>query len=471
MSVSHRIWLWAALAAWCAPPAGAQVYMDPPLSIAIAQVPARPSTSPSASAPTAVARVRRLDFPAKFTVGVKTPGTPRGVWRATRLIAREEALEHLRNVRAIPGVRVFYIDEMLPFAIVEVQHQQALDALSAKPYIDYVESDAGDIRPQQVGCSQPEPTWSPATTPEGDIIPRAFPLNGITAAWRRHAFGQGVTVGVVDTGLARDQLEMRPEQFMDPRASGRVITYMGCSSQACLDAMGPLAFDLCGHGTRIAGAIGAPRNGSNIVGVAPRSSLQVAKAGDGVWCDNLVCVIEHLLGIRRVREGGARVIEMAFGGVTYSAPLADEISFQFHRTDMPEVLFVGAAGTSVCLDGEPVIFPARMPEVLAVTGVNPDGTKEESACTGPQVRLAVTLVDYETTGLGANQVITLGGTSGASALASGVAALMWSRQPRLSRDELIRRLTTRTRPSQINVPVMRADKAVGGVSTAHLVGW
>lgn len=454
----------------------AQDPVDPPLTIAIDKVPPRPAARVAGGSPRAALTLSSgasgaQATPAKFNVGVKNPGAPRGVWQATRLIARSDVLRHVETIRAIPGVRVLYVDAVLPFAAVEVAHSQALTDLSAQPFLDYLDPARGDLQPQGVGCDEALPDWQPVTLADGDVVPRIFPLNGVTAAWRKHAFGQGVVIGVVDTGLARDQQELGPAEFRLPLSSGRSVAYMGCTDQPCLDAMAASAFDQCNHGTRIAGAIAAPRNGKSVVGVAYKSGLQVAKAGDGVWCDDLFCAIDHLLAIRRVRDAGARIIQMAFGGATDSPPLADEISFQFHRTDKPEVLFIAAAGTKVCVPGEPVIFPARMPEVLAVTAVNLDGTLEPNSCTGPEVRLAVKLLDYETTGMTTGKIITLGATSGASAIAAGSAALMWSRQPRLSRAELVRRLTTRAGSSQINVPVLRADKAVGGVSTAHIVGW
>lgn len=402
-------------------------------------------------------------------VGLRRPDRERGVWEAKRLITQEEFQVALQELLAIPGVAALHVDTVLPMVAVTIADRSACEVVRALPNLDYLEPGDLDLVPQDIGCgSGLTPNWTFARTPLGDIIPRMYPLNGIPGAWNRGADGQGVTVGMVDTGISRAQTELSPEAFS---SAGRSVTYHGCATQGCLDLLASNQFDECDHGTRLASVIGAPANGASIVGVAFGSNLVAEKAGNSVWSDDNASAYAHLMAIRTVRQEGARVIEMAFGGFTYSNSLADEIRFEYFRTDLPEVLFVGAAGTGVCPIGgaQTVVFPAVLPEVLAVTGVNPDGTREPSACAGKEVRLAAVLQDSESVGLSAGSITTVGGTSAASAVVAASAALVWSRYPSLSRSALIERMISKSRMSQIGVPVLDAFRATGGTTTGTIV--
>jgi subtilisin family serine protease len=331
---------------------------------------------------------------------------------------------------------------------VKLADRSAFDAVRKLPYLDYIEPGNPDLQPQQsggIGCAVRIPGWPPLYDVDGDILPRNFPLNGVDLAWKRGAQGQGITVGVVDTGIARSQTEFRPDIFVSGQSSDpkRAIRYQGCPDQVCIDSLPPEWFDECSHGTSIAGAIAAPRNGTNTVGVAFRSSLHAFKVANGVVFGDEAGALDHSNGIRAVRASGAQIIEMAFGSAMDFQSLADEIRFEFYRTDMKEVLFIGAAGTDVCPPWAPVAFPARMPEVIAVTGVNEDGSLADRSCFGPEVRLATVQQDFETPGMSPGSVIMLGGTSGASAIAAGIAALVWSKYPDMNRDAVIDRMTSR----------------------------
>jgi subtilisin family serine protease len=97
-------------------------------------------------------------------------------------------------------------------------------------------------------------------------------------AWRK-ATGDGVTVGVIDTGidashpdLARNFSRSLSRNFtMDiPSIDGP------CEFATCID---PADVDHGGHGTHVAGTIGAARNGLGIGGVAPDATLVNVRAG------------------------------------------------------------------------------------------------------------------------------------------------------------------------------------------------
>lgn len=449
-------------------------YIDPPLNIRAEAVPARQlGKNTFAGLPIDALWAKILASDANAVIGIKAPGARRGVWKATRLISRADVESYVSRIEAMAGIdSITYRDPIMPFIVVRLTSRAALEAIRHLPYVDYVEPGNFELQPL-FGCGRNAVSWNITIDTSGDIVPRAFPLNGIDRAWKRNVSGQGINIGVVDTGLYRDQQEFWPNRFSSVVSGERSIRYGNCTTQQCLDALPPSAFDECNHGTRIAGAIAAPRDGANIVGVAFRANLHAVKAANSVWTDPFI--FNHLLGIRSVRNAGARIIEMAFGGVFTSFALWDEIAFQHYRTDRPEVLFVGAAGTGTTVLGisvaPPVVFPARLPEVLAVTGVNSDGSLAEGVSIGPEVDLAAVLVDFETTGETLGSVITLGGSSGASALVSGIAALVWSQNPAMTREHLINRLQgTAKRSGPLGIGIVDAYAATGGIRSARIIG-
>jgi subtilisin family serine protease len=445
-------------------------YIDPPLSIPVDQVPPRETGQGYYGGLTADELWYHVQGSGnQAIVGLKAPGTTRGVWEATRLVARRQVDSTVAELAATPGVVLTFVDPLLPYAVITLNDRAAFDTVRQRPDIDYLDPRAIDMQPQQFGCTDYFPTWAPELDVLGDVLPRTFRPNGIDGAWRRGADGSGVTVGVVDTGLFRDQPEFQLPTFATGASTGRTLTYEDCDTQECLNALPAWAFATCNHGPRITGTIAAPRNGSSTVGVAYRSNLRAVKVGDSVWVEGIDSFI-HGFGIMRVHSAGAQVIEMAFGGTFYSDFLADVIRFEYHRNDLPPALFVGAAGTTLCPFWSPVAFPARLPEVLAVTGVNADGSLADGVCTGPEVDLAAVLQDFEVPGSTPGSLITLGGSSGASALVSGIAALVWSKYPWLSRDELKDRLVSTAwwSPYLSNTPVVNAYLATGGIRAAQI---
>lgn len=413
-------------------------------------------------------------------IGIKKPGSARGVWKSTRLISQADVESYIRQIMIIAGVSsIVYRDSILPFIVAKLENQTALAAILSLPFIDYVEPGSLEIQPMGIGCAIETASWISILDTSGDIIPRVFPYNSIDRAWKRNVSGKGINIGVVDTGLFRNQKEFWPDRFSSSTDYVRSVRYNFCTTKQCLDQLPDSVFDNCGHGTRIAGAITAPKNGTNIVGVAFGANLHAVKVADGVWSDDPITDLNHILGIRAVRDAGARIIQMAFGGTFTSNAMLDTIMIEYYRTDRPEVLFIAAAGTQICPLWAPVAFPARMSEVLAVTGVNRDGEEilgkgiftEGRNCFGPQVDLAAVLEDFETTGENIDSVITLGGSSGASALVSGIAALVWSQNPSMTRSQVIDRLQkTAWKSPALGVNVVNAYAATGGILTASIVG-
>jgi len=206
--------------------------------------------------------------------------------------------------------------------------------------------------------------------------------------------------------------------------------------------------DGCGYGTSMAGVVAGPRGvDGNAVGIAYNCDLVTCRAATDVFLDEpreLKGVVDAYTNAANRRD--VRIISMSMGRITSSGYLTDAIRYAHAKGK----LIFSAAGTSFgWTSGWPgVIFPASLSEVQAVTGVK--NTLFLDACKvchkGPEVDFVVTM-EHQADGMyplsladAGDWPSTVGGSSVATASMAGMAALVWSRYPRLTRDQLVSRL-------------------------------
>jgi subtilisin family serine protease len=184
-----------------------------------------------------------------------------------------------------------------------------------------------------------------------------------------------------------------------------------------------------GHGTHIAGIIGARGDGMN--GVAPNVSLMVLKYFDpkSSGANNLKNTVQAIKYAVRMK---ARVINYSGGGVEYSA----EEFAAVKEAEQAGVLFVAAAGNEKSNSDEKGkhYYPADygLANIISVTAVNKDQNVLASSNYGVRtVDLAAPGENiYSTLPNGAYGLMT--GTSQATAFVTGVAALVMAHQRDLS---------------------------------------
>ncbi|TGD80473.1 S8 family peptidase [Hymenobacter wooponensis] len=273
--------------------------------------------------------------------------------------------------------------------------------------------------------------------------------HGIRAGWSQST-GQGIKVLIIDTGSS-DAQENLGAAFNQGQSSGRTIERLVTLPRNSIfgipygDAETPN--DECGHGTSMAGACAAPRGTDGAsVGVAYNASLITVRAAEDVFLD----ASREVQGVSNAyilagNRPDVRIISMSMGRLTSSSQLTDAIRYAYGKGK----LILCAAGTSFNWSAgwAGVIFPASLPEAVAVTGMKDDlRTRCDECHVGSDVEFTVVMqrttndLRALTLAMTGDAPSTVGGSSVATSSMAGMAALVWSRYPADTRAQLMNRL-------------------------------
>lgn len=232
--------------------------------------------------------------------------------------------------------------------------------------------------------------------------------------------GAGVKIAVLDTGIDYTHEDLAGNykggynfvEYPDPNDPDKTITY-------------PLnTFDDSGngHGTHVAGIIGARQNGIGAVGVAPEADLYAVKVLDGARHGLDSWVIK---GIEWAVSNGMQIINMSLEG-GYNPAVEEACNAAYAGG----ALLVAAAGNTY---GGPIDYPAGYASVIAVTGTDPkdinawfspDDPKVELAAPGVNIMSTVPSSVFSTIGISGYDILS--GTSQAAPHVAGTAALILS---------------------------------------------
>lgn len=391
--------------------------------------------------------------------GLKDPAQNRGVWRKRVLISTPEREQAIRAVRGMRGVQVLSVDTLLTRAKIKIQDLQALSTLRRLGFKDYLEPNGGGITylSESSGCAYN--TFGGDLTQRtfaGDYLPPNYshPEADIDVAWNR-ARGDGVVLGLTDTGISADQYHATTG-FATSHSAGRWYSYHGVQARPWYETN-------CSHGNRMASSMAAPMNGSSTVGVAWRANLVSAHQSGGTFT---VDADDAAAGIRIAAAANAdvapnrRIVTMAFQADNWFSMVSDEIRY-WHANGR---LFIGASGT---VDYAGVAFPADMQEVMAVSAVGSYYEELDKLNYGDDVEVSF-FVNQLAHGKQTDELTRLGGSSGATAVISGIAALVWSHYPSESNEQIRDRLRRAGHqyPNHDRVRgygVVDAMRAVGGL--------
>jgi thermitase len=299
------------------------------------------------------------------------------------------------------------------------KESQLIESLSRNPAVEYAEPD------QLVTAAVDEP--------DPDYFPRQYALhnegqsftstkNALTVAAGKPdadvdaveawdvTTGDGIKVAVLDTGVATDNEDI----------AANVVLHANFSTAATGE-------DNYGHGTHVAGIIAAIKDTEGVSGVCPDCSILDGKVlnDDGSGSTSAIAN-----GINWAVANGAKVINMSLGQRVSSRALEAAVNNAWNKG----VVIVAAAGNA---GTQAPIYPGAYPNVIAVAATDNNDAKASFSTYGKWVDVAAPGVNIYSTfpkhpfALGTQNGREMGydiisGTSMASPVVAGVAALVWS---------------------------------------------
>ena len=308
-------------------------------------------------------------------------------------------------------------------------------------------------------------------SPNDRAFATQWQLNGDRAMGARSAWGVStggdVIVAVLDTGAQLDHPDLAANLWtnvdevagngIDDDANGFVDDVHG------YDFAGKDGepSDANGHGTAIAGVIGARgNNGLGVTGVAWRAKLMIVQV---LGANGSGSVYNVAKGVRYATANGADVINLSMAG----PDTAPELEAAIADAHAAGVVVVAAAGnTGADLDAKPA-YPASSPNVIGVASTDDTGRLAPGSSFGAAtVELAAPGENIVSTALG-SRYETRSGTSQAAAHVAGTLALMAAAAPAASAETLRTRLLGGARAKGLPVAngALDAAAALGAKAT------
>lgn len=247
------------------------------------------------------------------------------------------------------------------------------------------------------------------------------------------ADGTGVRVAVLDTGV-----DGTHPQLLGAVETGTDVTAVGVSPPPTVAPPDRGDTDCTGHGTFVAGLVAArPREGTGVVGIAPGATIFPVRVTQNPEEGSETALAA---GVDAAVAAEADVINISI--VTYLDDPA--LRAAVGAAVAADVVVVAATGN----DGggaNRVTYPAAYPGVVAVGAIGTDGLLADFSQTSVPVSVVAPGVEVVSTipGTGHSQQ---SGTSFATPVVAGLAALVRSADPRLSAAEVKARLQATADP-------------------------
>lgn len=382
-------------------------------------------------------------------------GTP----EATRVIARGfVGGKSLRKFRLVPGLELVSLPNGNAKSVARM--------LQSNPAIEYAEPDYL-VRPTAIpNDPQFGSLWGLNNANDLDI--------DAPQAWDAYTGSSSAIVAVIDTGVKLDHPDLSSNIYRNPKEiAGNGIDD---DNNGFIDDVNGWDFydgdnnptDTHGHGTHVAGTIGAiGNNGVGVTGINWRCKILPLRflGPDGGFTSDALLALQYAVGI------GAKVSNNSYGGGGYSQAFADGII----AAQASNHLFVAASGNSSQDTDVNPFYPAayKLPNVLSVSAMDAAGNRASFSNFGAtSVHLfapGTNILSTTPSGYGWSS-----GTSMASPHVAGVATLLYGRNPALTygraRDALL--TSTRALPSLSGLAthgLLNARAALVAINSAPLV--
>jgi subtilisin family serine protease len=362
-------------------------------------------------------------------------------------------------------------DAVLPIITIRMTDRHVLTALRNLKNVRYLEPldySHADVQLEDrstSGCSVSTYALNSAdysTTTPNAILPWNFTLMNIPTGWNL-AQGQGITIGVIDAGISSSQSLLGGSFNNGDSNVGRSITTDF--------TLGNSAYTSCSHGTSMCGLAAGPRNALGATtGVAYKSNLHFIRAAQDVVLDQSSerTGLKNAL-IRMGNRADVRVVSMSIGTPFYSSVIEDGVNYAWGMGKM----LMAAAGTSFSITAWwGVVYPAALTKCVAITGVKENFSTCASCHDGAEVDFTVTMersnnssrntLSLNTSGYAAKYI---GGSSCATAMASGIASMVWSVNPSFSREQVYNFLLTTSQ----YYPIPNGSRGFGNLNAGAAV--
>ena len=293
------------------------------------------------------------------------------------------------------------------------------------------------------------PTLADSIVPNDPQYPEqwSLPLIKLPETWAVEKGNKDVIIAIIDSGIdyRHEDLKQKiwvnpgeiPENGLDDDGNGYIDDIHGWDFTDAPNVQAEGDFidgdnepiDESGHGTHVAGIAGAmPDNGIGIAGIAWNCPLMAVRAGLSLGGSSRMQDDDSAAAIVYATDNGARIINMSWGSNQHSFVIQDAINYAHAQG----VLLIGAAGNSKESDS---FFPAAYQKVLSVASTTQDKQRFHRTNFGASVDIGAPGNGILSTQIN-NNYRTLTGTSMAAPHVAGVAALMLSKRPALTHEEV-----------------------------------
>ena len=320
----------------------------------------------------------------------------------------------------------------------------------------------GVVAPVSMSASASAATGYDAVADPGSMY-SVVRATGAVDFWQAGYTGQGVDVAVIDSGVA-------PVDGLS--SPGKVVDGPDLSFDSQVPALTRL--DAFGHGTHMAGIIagraaaaegGYADDASNFLGMAPDArivSIKVAAADGATDVTQVIAAIDWVVQHHDDPGMNIRVLNLSYGTVTAQEYGVDPLAFAVEQAWNAGIVVVAAAGNAgfASKKASSMTAPAFDPHILAVGAADARSTFTRRRFTVPSfsssgnkarrpdvvapgahvvsLRVPGSFLDeqFGATGAVTPSLFRGSGTSQATAVVSGAAALVLQQRPDLSPNDV-----------------------------------
>jgi subtilisin family serine protease len=388
------------------------------------------------------------DLPTKITFAVKN----------------DSDIFQLENDYGLREVKLLYANATLGHVFSALLSENKLHELISDFRIVYAENDP-KVYVAQLSIGSVVTTNDPFFTTDSSLEDKQWylPKIKLPEAWNYTKGSTSVIVAVIDTGIHASHLDLN---------DGRIIAGHDMLDDTPIDAAADS--DDNGHGTAVAGVIGAiPNNQKGLAGINWSVQIMPVKALDAQGNGDLSAISS---GIIWAADHGASIINLSLGGSGFpnNATMANAIAYAYNKN----VLVVAAAGNDTAsqglnLDRDPVYPVCADNAQNMVIGVAASDILDRKATFS---NFGIACVDITAPGkkilttafLPSNPsndiLIYASGTSLATPVVSGVAALIKAKNPNMTNVQ-IRDLILKTSD---NIDALNQDNCLGSSCNGFL---